>query len=336
MRLIRQKKVPEVIKAALDDPNYPSHFKLPFGTRGRSYYRAYFEVGAVGGIEEFSFAMEHEGEIFALVECDNTLGILGRFGLPIEPRIKSHLPYEIRSQAATEILAELKLIASNNHLETISIVSTAQLDPDGLILGALISQGAEPQIILRAESDLSLPNPLLFADLRKGHRQGVRWGCKHLTLSFVDRSTPDRNAFERFCSFYSDVAGRKTQNSNSWDENYRAITEGHGDLILGSLNRELVSGALILDAYDTGYYSLGASHRSHFDEPLAHAIVFTALLRAKSRNLRAFDLGEIYRLELGATKKEVAIGHFKSGFTSRTVSGIRVSWSIADSKENNM
>ena len=118
MHLIRRRNFTDVVSAALLDPTWPSYFKLPFDAHGRAYYRAYGEVEAERGIEEFSFAMEHAGEIVALVECDNVGGILGRFGcFPIEPRMRLQLPFETRRQVVTDILAELKRIAHDHRLE---------------------------------------------------------------------------------------------------------------------------------------------------------------------------------------------------------------------------
>jgi hypothetical protein len=311
MRLIRRTKHAELIDAALDTALWGAFFKLPLDPAGRTYYRA------VGGTADRTFALEHDGAIVCVVECGAMADELSHFGFPLEPRVEPALAYPLRQKAAVEILSEFRRLLREDSLASVVVRLTPALDPDGLLLGPLSAEAESGRIELRAESDLALDEESLFGDLRKGHRQQVRWGEKNLVLSGVDAKQPDRAAFESYRAFHAKVAGRVTRGEESWNAMYDAIASGRGDLVLGHLDGALVSGTLVLDGLDTAYYASGVYDREQFDKPLGHAPLFRAMLRARNRGLKRFDIGE---LPSEASAKERQIGYFKRGFTNRTVS----------------
>jgi lipid II:glycine glycyltransferase (peptidoglycan interpeptide bridge formation enzyme) len=176
-----------------------------------------------------------------------------------------------------------------------------------------LSTAATPSLEFRAVVDLTRSDDELFGDMRKGHRQQIRWGQANMQVQVVDRTRGDRGSFDGYRELHAAAAGRITRGAESWDAMFDAIVSGSGDLVLGSINGQLVSGTLILDAGDTAYYSSGAYDRSRFDKPLAHWPLFNAILRAKKRGLRWFDVGEI---GCSGSAKEQSIAYFKSGFSS--------------------
>ena len=310
MRLIRRTKFSEQIETT--DAAWGIFFKLALDPVGRAYYRA----TNVDNLSDVSFALEHDDRIIALVECDTIGGAIGRFGFPIEARVDPTISYVLRRKATVEIVSELKRVSKEFDLP-IRVRQTPALDPDGLLLSHLVANGAVLASELRTEMDLSQDETTLFNDLRKGHRQQVRWGEKNLSFSTVDRDNPDRSAFESYRSFHAEVAGRVTRGPQSWDAMFNAIASGRGDLVLGKLDGVLVSASVILDGGDTAYYASGVYHREHFDMPLAHAPLFRAALRAKARGRMRFDVGEVPLN--GVTDKEMGIGFFKRGFSNRMV-----------------
>ena len=186
-------------------------------------------------------------------------------------------------------------------------------DADGLIAGHLLSTAATHSLEFRAVIDLTRSADELFGDMRKGHRQQIRWGQANMQVQVVDSTTGDRCSFDAYRALHAAAAGRITRGAGSWAAMFDAIVSGSGDLVLGSIDGQLVSGTLILDAGDTAYYSSGAYDRSRFDKPLAHWPLFNAILRAKNRGLRWFDVGEIGG---SGSAKEQSIAYFKGGFSS--------------------
>lgn len=322
MQLIRSQKSRPAIDAALCDPRWRMFLELPFGKHGRAYYRA----TAGGDWDDQTFAFEDAGGIVALVECDIAGGVLNHFGFPIEPRVRPELPLEVRRQLAVDILAELRQIAAAHGATAIRLRSAAQNDGDGQLLGLLAEAGATAQAELRAVVDLAQSDEALLADLRSGHRRHLRWTEANLQTTFVDAAAPDRAAFEAYRVLHAEVVGRVTRNAGSWEEMYRAIVEGFGDLVLGHWQGRLVSGTLVLDGLQTAHYASGAYRRELFDKPLSHGTMFEAIRRARRRARAAFDVGELPSRESGASEKEIAVGHFKRGFCSRTLSSILLTW----------
>jgi hypothetical protein len=70
----------------------------------------------------------------------------------------------------------------------------------------------------------------------------------------------------------------------------------------------------------TAYYVSGVYDRTRFRHPLSHFLVYSMIIRARRRGMRFFDVGVVYAANDEASDKERAIGRFKHGFTSRTVS----------------
>lgn len=320
MKIIRRRQAETVVDAALERRHSRPFFKLPFAPTGRAYYHA--TNGVVS--DDLTFVIEHGGNILCAVECDNASGVLGRFGLPIEACLDSALPYDLRRQAVIEICAELRRLAAEYALKETRVRSAAATDPGGIFLGYLLRHGAQAELELRAVIDLRLSEQALVSDLRKGHRQQVRWGNANLTWSFVDCSSFDSEKLQSYRAFHAEIAGRVTRGPESWAAMHQAIATGHGDLVLGHYDGKLVSGTLALDGGDTAYYASGVYRRELFDKPLGHAAVFSAIIRAKARGCRFFDVGELPGP--AASEKERAIGYFKEGFTMRTDASIILKW----------
>lgn len=322
MQLIRSSSSPRAIEAALGDPAWRMYLELPFGVYGRAYYRAI----AGGDLDDQSFAFEDRGGIVAVVECNVAGGAVSNFGFAVEPRLRPDLPYEVQRQLAIETLAELRQIAATRGAQVIRLRSAAQNDPHGLLLGHAVDAGALAETELRAVVDLRQGREALLADLRSKHRRHVRWGETNMQMTFVDAAAPDRAAFEAFRALHAEVAGRVTRRAESWDAMYSAIVAGFGDLVLGHWEGKLVSGTFVLDGVRNAHYASGAYRRELFDKPLSHGTMFEAIVRSVRRGRAEFDVGEVPSKDSGVTEKEYAIGHFKRGFCSRTLSSVLLAW----------
>ena len=323
MRVIRYRTAPPGDQSGGVPWTYPCRSALLGDPWGIAYYRAVHGAD----LSEHSFALEHEATIVAIVACDSAGPFVGRFGLPLEPWFKPGLAYPNIRQAVTDTAAELRRLAKALDRPAVQVRVLPEDDAGGMLLGHLVQNGGTVHLELRAEADLTLPASVLFDDLRTAHRQNVRWGDKNLTLSFVDATEPDHGRFEAYRLFHADVAGRVTRGPESWQAMYDMIARGRGDLVLGHLDGELVSGTLVLDGLDTAVYASGVYRRERFDKSLGHAPMFSAMTRAKERGRQYFDVGAV-ALASHASAKEQAIGHFKRGFTSRTRTSVLVDWPV--------
>ena len=106
---------------------------------------------------------------------------------------------------------------------------------------------------------------------------------------------------------------------------YDHIAGGGGELSLASLEGELVSGMLVVDGSTTATYASAAYDRERFEHPLAHWPLMNAILRAKDRGLRWFDIGELPHAA-DVSEKEASIAFFKQGFTDRFE--VRPRWTL--------
>ncbi len=305
MRLVRGPFAPE--------PPARTHrlFGLPFSAAGEAYYGAVFGAART----DHSFRLMAGETVIAAVACDDAGGIIGRFGSPLEPVLAPGQP-----RAVADVLGELRRIAGDR---PVRIALRDGADPDGQLSCALLKAGAAPAVQVRAEADLACDDDALTAGLRKGARQGVRWGRAHLALRFVDAEGPDAAAFDAFRLLHAEVAGRVTRPMESWTATLDLIRQGRADLVLCDLDGLLMGGTLVMDAGDTAHYATGVYRRDHFDKPLAHAPLFAAMMRARARGRRWFDLGD---LTAAGSDKEAAIAGFKGGFAATARVGVVWTW----------
>ena len=322
MQLIRSSRSRAEIEAVLGDPAWPMYLELPFGAHARAYYRAI----AGPDLDDQTFAFRDESGIVALVECDAAAGTLSTFGFPIEPRVRPHLPWAVQKQLAVDIAAELKKIAAERQAASVRLRSAAPNDAHGFLLGQLTSAGARAEPELRAVVDLGHDRDALLADVRTNHRRHIHWGMENMRLVAVDRGSPDRAAFDAYRALHLEAAGRVTRRAESWEEMYRAILAGRADLVLGYWEGKLVAATFVLDGYRAAHYASGAYRRELFDKPLSHVTMFEAIVRAAARGHAAFDVGDMPARDSGVSEKEMAIGHFKRGFCSRTLASILLTW----------
>ena len=96
---------------------------------------------------------------------------------------------------------------------------------------------------------------------------------------------------------------------------FQWIAQGGGELALGYMDTiGLVASTLVVDGTEASFYASGAYDRDHFDKPLSHWPVYSAMLRSADRGMKFFDFGTLPDAE--APKKERDIAHFKRGFSA--------------------
>lgn len=317
MRVVKRAVDSEAFLALSASPLARPSFPLPLSPLGRRYYAAVHGDSVV----DLSFCLTEGETALALVECDVNSASLGRFGFPLEIRLAPRLDFNKLRRIVREIFGLLYSIAPVNAARQINIRSNRSSDPDGLVDSLALGQGWLPHIEIRAIARLNHSDEELLQDLRKGHRQQVRWGQQHLKICTVDKLSPSRSVFDIYREFHARVAGRVTRSLDSWNIMFEAIAEGKGDLVVAWFNQRLVSGTLVMDSDSTAYYASGVYDREQFDKPLAHYPLFLAMTRARERGCSHFDVGEV-PFEASTEKKGLAIGYFKRGFTSRIETNI--------------
>ncbi len=323
MRLTKESNALERID--FPDAHVGDGFGLPFSALGRNYY------SAVSGSDfrQHSFLFSDSDGIAASVECDNSSHPkLTRFGSPIHIWLRSGLSQDACRKVTRDIISELATVGRDEDFSHALIQTSHVNDPLGMVAARLIKEEADAHIEVRSQVLLTFDDDDLLRDLRKGHRQQVRWGEKNLAIQAVDKSNPDREQFNAFKTLHAEVAGRVTRAPQSWEITFDAICRGEGDLILALLDGTLIGGTLILDAGDCAYYASGAYRRDYFDKPLSHFPLFCAFQRARARGRKRFDVGMIFETGKSMDDKERAIANFKSGFTSHTSSAINWTHSL--------
>ncbi len=305
-----------VTAADLSDPAFAVVNAHPFtGEFGRRYYPAVFGDRR----RDESFTVQEGGVARLRVACSAGEGALDWYGMPIQ--------LFARASAAVEPAVVEAALA---HLDTLAEKCAAGqiilLEAPGLPLGVPCRErGYEATEHDYAHADLTGGEAGLRKGLRKSFKSLLNWGKRNLALEIYGKANADRALFKRYQDFHAQVAGRVTRASDSWQVMADWIARGHGELILGSLDGELVTGTMVVDGTEAAYYASGVYDRERFDKPLAHWPLWLGMLHAAERGLRVFDLGELPR-EGTASAKEVNIGYFKRGFAGELAT--RAVWSL--------
>ena len=184
----------------------------------------------------------------------------------------------------------------------------------------LLDSGARATPRFFQRIDLAPDLPALRADLRKSYKSLINWGARHLDIRLHDGDTITAADMDHFRALHIRVAGRETRSRESWMAQLRMVHGGEAFALSGRLDGELVTFALFILSPRTGYYGVSASVRERFADPLGHALLWTAIERARALGCRWFDLGEqLFSYQTSATDKERQIARFKRGFGGDTL-----------------
>ncbi|MGH6994805.1 MAG: GNAT family N-acetyltransferase [Stellaceae bacterium] len=302
-------EIGRVTAAHLNDPAFAAVDAHPFtGEFGRRYYPAVFGDRR----RDESFTIDDRGVARLLVAYTAGEGVLDWYGMPIRMFARAGAASDAAIVEAA--LAHLDTLAGKHAAGQIAI-----LEMPGLPLAAQCrGHGYHATEHDFASADLTGGEAGLRKGLRKSFKSLLNWGKRNLTLEIYGKANPGRALFKRYQDFHAQVAGRTTRALESWEVMADWIGRGHGELVLGSLDGELVTGTMVVDGAETAYYASGVYDRDRFDKPLAHWPLWLGMLHAGKRSMRVFDIGEIPRAG-AAGAKEVNIGYFKRGFATETV-----------------
>lgn len=320
MRLLRRHADPDRFDELVGRQLEGCVFGLPLWSVGRRYYGSTLaDVGA-----EFSFLIEDQGRSVIAVMCDVTNGYFGRYGMPAEVLLDEATAVDASKRGISEAIGEIRRLAAEN-AKTVELLTPSPGRALDFLSGSLVAAGFEAELQFRAVVDLLSGPEAILADMRKGHRQQIRWGRDNLTVSLVDHERSNFADFESYRALHAEVAGRVTRNDASWGAMCEAIASGVGRLVLSYLEGRLVGGTLILDSMNTAFYASGAFRRERFDKPLSHYPIYAAMLSSAAAGNRWFDLGDVSSSPR-MSDKERSISYFKRGFSSHLKVGHLWRW----------
>lgn len=188
---------------------------------------------------------------------------------------------------------------------------------------------AVPAAILNAEIDLTIPADDIHRGVRDSYRSLITQARRTLSMTQVTAANVTPAMFDEFREFHAHVAGRVTRSRESWVTQYEMVKSGCAELLMAHMEPHgLVSASLFTDYADVTTYAVAVYNRDLFDLPLAHALVYDGIFRAKDRGQKRFFLGPLPP-EGHASEKEISIARFKKGFCDRP--RLSLQWTITPS-----
>ncbi len=297
---------PENFYALIDESRFDRIDPVSLRLLAR-YYRAYFGPDCL----DLSFAIEERGKAEIVVPCQLIGSDLKNNGTYI---VIHAAPGALTRQKTQLLMETLQETAQRHGVKKIAIRTES---PDGtldLSGDRLFKAGATPMPLFASAIDLTQS----LADIRKGIRKSysslINWGEQALQMVVLDKDNPDRGLYDRVQAFHAHVAGRVTRSQESWDVHFDMIAAGRAELLTGFLDGALVSAALYLDEGRSTVYGVGIYERSLFDKPLAHALTWQGISRARERGQTRFNVGDVYP-KTAVDDKQYRIGDFKKGFS---------------------
>jgi Acetyltransferase (GNAT) domain len=317
MKLLRRRTDPERFDRAVE-PLLPHAFNpLPLSGAGRRYYEA-----TLGLVEaDISYAVLNGDRTVAALVGEVSQGVIGRFSQPAGWMLDRASPTSLQREATREAMGEWALLLKQSGIIKASLVALSPSSEADPLASGLLSLGFRPSPMFFGSIDLAHAEDALERNLRKGHRQQVKWGRANLALTIMNRHNPDKALLENFRQLHCDVSGRATRSDKSWLATEHMIRDGAAFLVLSHLEGQLVGGTLVMHAGGVAYYASGAYRRELFDKPIGHWPVLAAVFAAKSDGLKRFDVGDVTpRAE--DSEKDRNIIRFKRGFTDEVTSGL--------------
>lgn len=296
---------------------------------------------ALYGAESLAFYREYAGiedwEDLSFVVADGAEGLIGArvyafrnqagavemscYGLPC--LVGEQVSVAAPARDAARKLARTELLEPFQKRGAARLLLRDGLD-DGRLsyLGrALLSEGATATPHLSQMIDLTQPEDKLRAALTKTVRWSINWGMKTLDIRVLDRATITASDMAAFRDLHIEVAGRETRTPKTWDRQLEIVKAGGGFVVLGYIADTLVTAALFLTSPRHCFYGVSASKRELFDKPIGHAVIWSAMLKAKSEGIGLFEMGEQRFPKLATpppSDKEIGISFFKRSFGGDT------------------
>jgi Acetyltransferase (GNAT) domain len=281
------------------------------GRFGRAYHLSLYDSA------DRSFAICLNGAPALICLCAPRDGKLNYYGVPLRLIARAGLDRSAYGDAVARAFSHLDRLATADGLQAVVLRTDAtRHSPE--IEQACRSRGATASVLPVSEVDLTAGPAAWRKALRKSSRSLINWGKRTFAIRYVNKEFPDRATFDQYHAFHTAVAGRSTRSVASWNLMYDWIVRGGGELVLASLEDQLVAGSMFLDGTEISTYASAAYDRARFDKPLAHYPLWLGIERAHARGMKTLDLGPAPH-QGTVPEKEYQIGYFKRGFATHFV-----------------
>jgi len=288
------------------------------------YYLTY-QCGVGGEWLDISLILHHNnkpcGVMPLSLSLDNKTFLISSFGLPIIPPIftndlasKSKKKIIKQCQALLFKICQLKHISSWESSEGFWGDKALGLGLSPWHLQAM-AHGANIKLQHDMYVDLSLEMGHIKSYFRKSYKSLISSGQKLWQVNVL--SDENQDVWREFQDLHVHVAGKQTRCQDSWDLQYKAITQGEAFLIyLNNDKGNMVGGGFFHITRDEAVYAVGVYERSLFDKPLGHVVQYRAIEEMKSRGIRWYKLGLLCFSAEQVSDKELSIAYFKQGFST--------------------
>ena len=319
-RILSAQADPEAFKRVLSDPAFAEIESNPHtGAFGRAYHPA------IHGNHDCSFAAFVGGAPAIVCLCGPLEDKLSFYGMPLKLTTRKGLDQDTHQAAIRSVFLHLDGLMETHHLREAFVLDGCKRDASALDEACRL-RGATMNLRPVAYVDLTAGPAAWRTALRKSSRSLINWGRRNLSISNVNKDTPDRALFDQYRVFHAEVAGRVTRSEPSWAVMYEWIARGGGELVLAFFEGKLVAGSMFIDGTETSLYASGVYDRTQFVKPLAHYPVWLGIERAHARGMKTLDLGEVPP-QGTVPDKEFQIGYFKRGFATNIKDDIIWRWS---------
>lgn len=194
--------------------------------------------------------------------------------------------------------------------------------------GCLLEVGGDPVMEFRQVIDLTGSAEVLHAGIRKSYKSLINWGRRSLQMRVLEGGDVPAEEIERFRMLHRKAAGRETRARSTWMLQHGMIHDGEAFAVFGEQDGVLVTAGLFPCSPKHCFYGVAASDPERPDDPLSHVVLWTAILHAKERGCRWFELGQrLYSQggESSTSRKEATIEMFKTGFGGRVLPRLSIS-----------
>jgi len=286
------------------------------------YYLSY-QRGLGGEWLDISLILHHNNKpcgVWPLsLSLTNKTFLISSFGLPIIPPIftntlaaKSRKNIIKNCQTLLFKICQLKDISSWESLE--GFLGDGALGFSQWHLQAM-ARGSRTELQHTMYVDLSLDMHHIKSYFRKSYKSLISSGQKLWQVNVL--SDENQDVWREFQDLHVHVAGKQTRCQDSWDLQYKAITQGEAFLIyLNNDKGNMVGGGFFHITRDEAVYAVGVYERSLFDKPLGHVVQYRAIEEMKSRGIRWYKLGLLCFSAEQVSDKELSIAYFKQGFST--------------------
>lgn len=274
--------------------------------------------GLTGEWLDASFHIRHQGRPVLALHCTLSPREVAFYKLPTLPCAAPGLSPQLLEGALDVALDRLQDLArgtAEGRARLWNAPPVFPAAPDSPLDQACSRRGAISRPWEFAVADLALSEDELRRDLRDSYRSLVNWGRRSLEMEVARGPGAGGRLWEDYVPFYQQVAG-SVMPDPYWQAMADELEADRGEVILGRLDGRLLSSLVVIETGPVACYLSAAYDRDHFDKPLGHWPLYMAMLRAKERGCRWFNLGHVPAGE-PYSAKEVNIGKFKRGFTSR-------------------